>query len=151
MRRRKRVGKSRFLQTDPVPGGSASAYDYSGQNPINIQDLDGRRYTNDGGNPSRRARRGPPNLDVRASSVPGYAQFAISVTDTWNCRGGVLSVSINDEPLPPFAVPNYGFATVLGAPVIANGPPTVLTATFRPRSHRYRAIRETVTVYGRLA
>jgi hypothetical protein len=131
--------------------GSANPYDYAGQDPANVQDLDGRQYTSDGGNPTRRAHRGPPNLDVRASSVPGYAQFAISVTDTWNCGGGVLRVSINHEPLPPMTVPNYGFATVLGAPVIPNGPPTVLTATFRPRNHRYPAIRETVTVYGRLA
>jgi RHS repeat-associated protein len=29
----------RFLQTDPVPGGSANAYDYAGQDPINRYDL----------------------------------------------------------------------------------------------------------------
>jgi RHS repeat-associated protein len=32
----------RFLQTDPVPGGSANDYDYANQNPINTYDLDGR-------------------------------------------------------------------------------------------------------------
>jgi RHS repeat-associated protein len=32
----------RFLQTDPVPGGSANAYDYANQDPINSFDLDGR-------------------------------------------------------------------------------------------------------------
>jgi len=32
----------RFLQTDPVPGGSANDYDYAGQNPITNYDLDGR-------------------------------------------------------------------------------------------------------------
>lgn len=32
----------RFLQADPVPGGSANAYDYSSQDPINGSDLDGR-------------------------------------------------------------------------------------------------------------
>ena len=32
----------RFLQTDPVPGGSANAYDYVYQDPINNYDLDGR-------------------------------------------------------------------------------------------------------------
>ena len=35
----------RFLQTDPVPGGSANAYDYAGQDPINTYDLDGRCWT----------------------------------------------------------------------------------------------------------
>ncbi|MCW2599501.1 MAG: repeat protein [Frankiales bacterium] len=32
----------RFLQTDPVPGGSANNYDYANQDPINQLDLDGR-------------------------------------------------------------------------------------------------------------
>lgn len=32
----------RFLQVDPVPGGSANAYDYCGADPVNCSDLDGR-------------------------------------------------------------------------------------------------------------
>jgi RHS repeat-associated protein len=32
----------RFLQTDPVSGGSSNAYDYAGQDPIDSFDLDGR-------------------------------------------------------------------------------------------------------------
>ena len=32
----------RFLQVDPVPGGSSNDYDYAGQDPINTFDLDGR-------------------------------------------------------------------------------------------------------------
>lgn len=32
----------RFLQEDPVDGGSANAYDYALQDPVNLQDLDGR-------------------------------------------------------------------------------------------------------------
>jgi hypothetical protein len=32
----------RFLQTDPVPGGSANPYDYTGADPTNTYDLDGR-------------------------------------------------------------------------------------------------------------
>ncbi len=31
----------RFLQVDPVPGGSANNYDYTGQDPVNAFDLDG--------------------------------------------------------------------------------------------------------------
>ncbi|GAA3010469.1 hypothetical protein GCM10010483_64420 [Actinokineospora diospyrosa] len=34
----------RFLQTDPVAGGSANAYDYANQDPVNNQDLDGRLW-----------------------------------------------------------------------------------------------------------
>jgi RHS repeat-associated protein len=32
----------RFLQTDPIPGGSANPYDYTNQDPYNNVDLDGR-------------------------------------------------------------------------------------------------------------
>jgi RHS repeat-associated protein len=32
----------RFLQTDPVEGGSANDYDYAFQDPVNTNDLDGR-------------------------------------------------------------------------------------------------------------
>ena len=35
----------RFLQVDPVPGGSASAYEYCGGDPINCFDLAGTSYT----------------------------------------------------------------------------------------------------------
>jgi RHS repeat-associated protein len=34
----------RFLQPDPVPGGSANAYDYAGQDPINNVDLNGTDF-----------------------------------------------------------------------------------------------------------
>jgi hypothetical protein len=35
-------GIGRFLQVDPVPGGSANAYEYGAGDPINNVDLDGR-------------------------------------------------------------------------------------------------------------
>jgi RHS repeat-associated protein len=38
----------RFLQTDPVPGGSANNYDYCDQDPLNAFDLDGRQERIDG-------------------------------------------------------------------------------------------------------
>ena len=35
------VGSGVFLQTDPIPGGSANPYDYCSQDPINCYDLAG--------------------------------------------------------------------------------------------------------------
>jgi RHS repeat-associated protein len=37
----------RFLQTDPVPGGSANEYDYCSQDPVNASDLDGQMEAKD--------------------------------------------------------------------------------------------------------
>jgi hypothetical protein len=37
-----RVGLSIFLSVDPVPGGSANAYDYCNQDPVNCSDLGGK-------------------------------------------------------------------------------------------------------------
>ena len=36
----------RFLSTDPVPGGSANAYEYAGGDPVNKFDLTGEQYCN---------------------------------------------------------------------------------------------------------
>ena len=44
-----RVGGSRFLQTDPILGGSANNYDYANQDPINQLDLDGNMALGDSG------------------------------------------------------------------------------------------------------
>ena len=38
-----RVGGSRFLEVDPIPGGSANNYDYVNGDPVNGSDLDGSR------------------------------------------------------------------------------------------------------------
>jgi RHS repeat-associated protein len=37
-------GTGRFLQVDPVPGGSCNAYDYACADPINSDDIDGKRW-----------------------------------------------------------------------------------------------------------
>jgi RHS repeat-associated protein len=39
----------RFMQTDPIPGGSANDYDYTRQSPLTNSDLDGRMNSSDYG------------------------------------------------------------------------------------------------------
>jgi RHS repeat-associated protein len=62
----------RFLQTDPVPGGSANAYDYANQDPINTLDLDGRQ-----------AGCGI-SMGLR---LKGRRRKRISMQGKWDCRG----------------------------------------------------------------
>jgi RHS repeat-associated protein len=47
----------RLLTPDLVPGGSANAYDYANQDPVNLFDLLGERCTDTYGNPFARERR----------------------------------------------------------------------------------------------
>jgi RHS repeat-associated protein len=79
----------RFLQPDPVPGGSANAYDYANQDPVNAFDLNGQ-----GGNfyldPQKtmayclthRCQLPPEWLDAPAT---GPAPVTESVCLTWKC------------------------------------------------------------------
>jgi hypothetical protein len=53
------VGGSRFLQTDPIPGGSANNYDYVNQDPVNGSDLNGMAPCGGGASPNKRVRRYP--------------------------------------------------------------------------------------------
>jgi hypothetical protein len=70
----------RFLQTDPVPGGSANAYDYGMQDPIGNSDLSGECTAKIGAkshsgrgrakaSPGRRNRRATRTLTVSAQMI----------------------------------------------------------------------------------
>ncbi len=68
--------QGRFLQVDPVPGGSANAYDYVDQNPIGASDLSGTMLPSDGGGG------GSASGLAIASSVVAKAGVAQSVADS---------------------------------------------------------------------
>jgi RHS repeat-associated protein len=65
----------RFLQADPVPGGSDNAYDYAGHDSVNDFDLDGRCKTKHGSrwNPWGHVR----SIRCRASNGMGHAGDAV--------------------------------------------------------------------------
>jgi RHS repeat-associated protein len=74
----------RFLQTDPVPGGSANTYDYVNQDPVNGYDLAGTCSVT--GNKWRRV----PYTPGRAKASPGRAARAghdYMYTPTLHCPG----------------------------------------------------------------
>lgn len=94
-------GGSRFLQTDPVAGGSANDYDYSGQDPVNQFDLDGRCVRGFGwackaGSVVKRgavasydyAERHPLDVALAAATfAPGVGEAAWAVRLAWAARG----------------------------------------------------------------
>ena len=65
-------GLGRFLQTDPIPGGSSNAYDYAGQGPINRFDLDGRCW---GCGWLKRQAKRAYHQTIRVVAVVPYAQY----------------------------------------------------------------------------
>ena len=64
----------RFLQSDPIPGGSSNPYDYAGQDPINTFDLDGKCWRHcHWGRWARRAAQGAlHHIGLSASVCAGY-------------------------------------------------------------------------------
>jgi len=68
-----------FLQTDPIPGGSANAYDYCGQDPINSYDLNGSMRVHDatGGSPAPAPKRTP----TQARKTPIQARTSTRTPD----------------------------------------------------------------------
>ncbi len=81
----------RFLQPDPIPGGSANAYDYCGADPINKSDLGGTRFLADGGGGGW-SPPGPPRVN-RGGGIRGgggYYHGGTSSRIDWNTTATVV-------------------------------------------------------------
>ncbi|HVV36600.1 MAG TPA: RHS repeat-associated core domain-containing protein, partial [Acidimicrobiales bacterium] len=85
-------GLGRFLETDPIEGGSATAYDYTNQDPVNGSDLDGNSAKNqfgcgvnwpDGDRPYLRSSSGRTRVGQKARfhcpHNPGTMRLTITV------------------------------------------------------------------------
>ena len=68
----------RFLQVDPVPGGSHNPYDYAGHDPVNAFDLDGRINWNKWGGRLNTASTWLGYAALGAAVIPGGQGFALA-------------------------------------------------------------------------
>ena len=99
----------RFLTIDPVPGGSATAYDYCNADPVNCTDLDGRF-------PSLRSIMGGVALvaDLASTFIPGPVGAAVGAVAV----GAYLAVG-NKEAAKMAAI--TAAATLVGLGAVAGG------------------------------
>jgi RHS repeat-associated protein len=102
----------RFLQTDPVPGGSQTAYDYAGQDPVNTSDVMGTsfKYKNDGW---QCGHAGCVHLTRRCAEPSGYCSifWGAKLTGHWRSAYSVdLSFTILVEGHTVSAWHQYGHA-----------------------------------------
>lgn len=67
----------RFISPDPVPGGSANAYDYAMQDPVNMYDLNGEKTT---------CARHAGRIKVGIKGIPGRAWVEIEAQFCYNGR-----------------------------------------------------------------
>jgi RHS repeat-associated protein len=80
----------RFASVDPVPTGSANAYDYANADPINQLDLDGRQVRVDLGNCSVRAQ-----LPLKVANRFRRGRYQVAAEATFRCHW-----EPNEQPVP---------------------------------------------------
>lgn len=111
----------RFLQTDPVAGGSDNSYDYVGHSPIDGLDLDGRMYD----------RESSASIRVRPYIPPPVPNPQPQVKPTPSSKAGRRrgpATTIGPAPpRPPRTIPQL--APTPG-PIITGGPPTAIARAF---------------------
>ncbi|MFI6284184.1 DNRLRE domain-containing protein [Streptomyces sp. NPDC051018] len=74
----------RFLQTDPVPGGSLSQYAYPGD-PVNAQDLDGERWKKKKvwNVKKKKAKKLARSINAGARLVSAFARIGLTMPQMW--------------------------------------------------------------------
>lgn len=87
----------RFLQVDPLDGGSANAYDYANQDPVNLSDLSGNGFS----------------IGGVAQVVAGGLSIALGVTIEVTCSAGTVAIG---DVLGPFHC-----YTAAGVPIAGGG------------------------------
>jgi RHS repeat-associated protein len=82
----------RFTQVDPIAGGSANAYDYASQNPVNFVDPDGTFIRGIISKGRKLAKRFFRNRQVQQCAVGAAVGAAVAVTTGW-LTGGLTAAA----------------------------------------------------------
>lgn len=93
----------RFLQTDPIDGGSLNAYDYGNQDPMNARDLSGEGFS----------------IGGVIQVVAGGLSIAVGVTTEVVCSAGTISVGDVLGPIHCYSA--AGIPIAAGGILFSNG------------------------------
>lgn len=112
----------RFLQRDPVPGGSANSYDYGHQEPMRSYDLDGRVVTRSdgggggGGGGGGRVGKVHRNCGILSCSLY-FSRTRVAYINNYNNEYGLAFASIGVVTCGIIGVVGFGVASIVCAAI----------------------------------